>query len=392
MKQKSIMFQIPGSNIDTPSAVNVWTVNMAKACSFAGLNSTIYYVGDKPSKRRVKDGVTLVTMPFLQTWMLRVPKTRTILNRFFQRKMLSDVAGQFDIVTMLGGQYPIEHEMKKLSIIHNLNTKSLRSIMENPKVCFGTKEDRVIDYCMRAVVNEYDYVITITKKLYEYYNRYGRKKPMQINPIIVDTDLIRSSGSTAKQEMKRFMYSGNIQRDEEIRRLLEAFKIASKQHNEISLAVVGGGNSFYSTRALCKNYESICNDLEIEDKVQFYGKVSYAKVLELYMEADAFLSPRPFREYSSAGFPTKLGEYLSTGKPVITTGTGDIPRYLQDGVSAYVVMDNDIENFADKIIYSINDTESHKIGCNGAELAKKYFSIEATALRMKSLLLSNVNE
>jgi glycosyltransferase involved in cell wall biosynthesis len=109
--------------------------------------------------------------------------------------------------------------------------------------------------------------------------------------------------------------------------------------------------------------------------------------MKRYSFADAFLLPRPFRPYSKAGFPSKLGEYLLAGKPVISTATGDIPLYLEDGVSAYLVENDSSEAFSDKILRCVKDSDSLKVGMMGREVALDSFSIEATSKRLRSFFM-----
>ena len=45
---------------------------------------------------------------------------------------------------------------------------------------------------------------------------------------------------------------------------------------------------------------------------------------------------RPDSIQAQGGFPTKLGEYLATGRPVVVTKVGEIPDYLEDGVNAFL--------------------------------------------------------
>ena len=61
------------------------------------------------------------------------------------------------------------------------------------------------------------------------------------------------------------------------------------------------------------------------------------------MEADFQLFIRPNRRSSNAGFPTKMGESMAVGTPVITNNTGDIELYLTDSENGYMLRGNGIE-------------------------------------------------
>lgn len=66
------------------------------------------------------------------------------------------------------------------------------------------------------------------------------------------------------------------------------------------------------------------------------GDVHRDKVPELLCRSKILALARPDNLQSEGGFPTKLGEYLSTGNLVIITDVGDIPFYLKDGESALI--------------------------------------------------------
>ena len=44
---------------------------------------------------------------------------------------------------------------------------------------------------------------------------------------------------------------------------------------------------------------------------------------------------------STARFPTKIGEYLASGRPIVTTAVGEMPRYFEDGVTAFISAPDD---------------------------------------------------
>jgi glycosyltransferase involved in cell wall biosynthesis len=83
--------------------------------------------------------------------------------------------------------------------------------------------------------------------------------------------------------------------------------------------------------------------------------------------------PRAAGLFSTAGMPTKLGEYLSTGRPVVVTATGDIPLCLHDGTDAFVVEPGDAAGFARGLERALYDPASLDVGRAGRELARREF-------------------
>ena len=84
---------------------------------------------------------------------------------------------------------------------------------------------------------------------------------------------------------------------------------------------------------------------------------------------------RPDNRQALGGVPTKLGEYLSTGNPVLVTAVGDIRLYLKDGVNAYVSRPQDINTFSQKIDEIASNYEcALKVGNEGKRLVYDDFN------------------
>jgi glycosyltransferase involved in cell wall biosynthesis len=81
--------------------------------------------------------------------------------------------------------------------------------------------------------------------------------------------------------------------------------------------------------------------------------------------------------------PTKLGEYLATGRPVVVTATGDIPKYLHDGVEAFVVEPGDVHSFSEALERALYNPVAAEVGRAGQRLARREFD---TVVHMRRLL------
>ena len=91
----------------------------------------------------------------------------------------------------------------------------------------------------------------------------------------------------------------------------------------------------------------------------------------------------PQKNFTSGGFPTKLGEYLSTGNPVICTNVSEIPYYL-DKSSAILIDPKD-----DLLIYNAiefvikNPIKCKRIGIMGKKVVQNNFEVKK---HIKSLI------
>ena len=92
---------------------------------------------------------------------------------------------------------------------------------------------------------------------------------------------------------------------------------------------------------------------------------------------------RPTNIVADAGFPSKLTEYLSTGKPVLVTRVGDIPLYLKDRENAFLSDPDSAEAFAIELRYILNNYEfALEVGGNGKRLTETIFNYNYQAKRM----------
>ncbi|NOQ22423.1 MAG: glycosyltransferase [Candidatus Aegiribacteria sp.] len=383
-KMKSIIFQLPYLSIDTPSAANVWTKNVAQAFAIAGYEVAIQYLSSHRILLETEKNVRYIGLPVFQTILLGLPKLKALIMPVIQNEYLRQSGGKYNLVAPIGGPYFIKNEKKKVSLVKKFGAQYLHPILEHPVVRVRQLEKETLSEYVHNVANLYDYLMPITTYLRDLYQENGRTKPSLLNPIIVDTNAIQVSEINASDKIGKLLYCGNLNHDEEIHILLNSFSLARNAISSLKLTVLGGTSSHKGTCLLLNRYRTICKELGIYDSVDFLGKLPHKKVISHYQNAHAFLLPRPFRLYSQAGFPSKLGEYLATGKPVITTGTGDIPMYLEDGVSAYIVMDDSPEAFAKKTVKAVSHSKAYDIGQMGAKVAKENFSIEATAQRIES--------
>lgn len=389
MADNRILFQIPHMHYMASRSSNIWAKNLAKAFALAGISPTIQYLGSKHFQKKIISGVNYISLPVIQSWMMGIPRLRSTIVKTIQTYYIRNCGIKFSLISPLRGPYSIADEIRKVTAVKDSGAKYLFTVVEHPKRNAGTDNLECVSQYLNSTANMYDIIMPITTYIKDMYIEHGRTKPIFLNPIIVDTAEFSYFSKEANAKTTHFLYCGNLLYTEEMEILFREFSIVRNEYSDSILEVVGGGVNINSTKALLKKYKLLCQNLKIDNSVTFTGNLSHTEVLKHYGKADAFLLPRPFRDYSKAGFPTKLGEYLATGKPVIAFGTGDLPLYLDDGVSAYLVMDESIGKFAEKIIEVIQDNSSNAVGNRGANTAEKEFSIPATAARIQTFFENN---
>lgn len=104
--------------------------------------------------------------------------------------------------------------------------------------------------------------------------------------------------------------------------------------------------------------------------------------------ADVLILPRARGEFSDAGFPNKLGDYLATGRPVITTNVGDIPRYLVDKESAFLVEPDNCDAFVETLYHVLSNKElADSVGLGGRIVAQRLFDSASVAKQIVAFIV-----
>ena len=104
----------------------------------------------------------------------------------------------------------------------------------------------------------------------------------------------------------------------------------------------------------------------------------------MYADAVALLIPLFDDLRSQARFPTKIGEYLASARPVVTTAVGEIERFFTDSKTACISPPGDPDAFADRLLAVLDDPDlASRIGVAGRRLAEERFeySRQGPALR-----------
>jgi len=163
------------------------------------------------------------------------------------------------------------------------------------------------------------------------------------------------------------MFAGSPEYDETIKFILESMKQVWQKVPECRLVVTGANRGDPAARWLFL-------DEHRDPRVHVVGYVSRTELLELYGDARALLIPLFDDVRSTARFPTKIGEYLASGRPVVTTAVGEIPRYFHDGVDAVICPAGDPAAYADRIVAVLNDPGvAASIGRESRRLAASRF-------------------
>jgi glycosyltransferase involved in cell wall biosynthesis len=226
-----------------------------------------------------------------------------------------------------------------------------------------------------------DGLIVISTYLEGYFRKMlGPRARILRIPIMVESDLWAREQLVQATQSFTIAYCGNLDHLGEVDDLIRAFLNVRQDKKPLRLLLIGGGSRLSALQHQAASLNS-------EGAIEFTGLLPRLKGLESLSSADLLILPRKSDTFSSAGFPTKLGEYLATGKPVIVSATGDIPLYLKDGENAYLVQPGDVKALTNRLQEAVTHYErALQVGQAGRRVAVEHFDVGVNCGRVISFL------
>lgn len=226
-----------------------------------------------------------------------------------------------------------------------------------------------------------------TYSLKDYYSDYGVKNIEVIN-MFVDTS--RFENLEIDKSVKYIGYCGTISRQKDgVDDLITAFSKVHAAHSDYKLMLIGGFDTIYNDEEYIRGRVS---ELGLNDAVVFTGRVKPVQIPSMLASASILAIARPVNKQTQYGFPTKLGEYLCTGNPIVLTPVGEIGNYMKDKENCIFAQPGNVDDLADKLIWVIdNYDEACEIGRNGRKLIESDFSI-STQTQKAIDFMNNVSD
>lgn len=233
-------------------------------------------------------------------------------------------------------------------------------------------------YYQTFQMQHFDGIVPISHTLDEYVHQHSPKTKTLIVPILVEDDKNVAIGGN-DYKVPYIVHTGTMLENKDgISYILKAFA-KFKIHDTSACRLVFTGPQANEKCA----YLPLMDELGIRQFIDLLGMVSMEEVTTLQHHATLSIIYKSENLQTKYCFPTKLGEMLVSGVPVIATTVGEAVYYLKNGVNAYMVKPFDVEGL-EKVISHVfsNREESNHIGKQGRELALVSFSPKKHGERM----------
>ena len=272
-------------------------------------------------------------------------------------------------------------EINEFPDIH-LHNKSTRFFWQK------SMSNKANQYLSSTILPKLDGLALMTNALEHYFSDKIQKNtkvmhlPMTVDLERFDTKKVYEVLGNVKTPYIAFLGSMNDAKDG-VDILIKSFITIAPKHPEMQLCLFGFWA--YDTEKHLKMIE----EANLGNRILYAKAIKEDEVIKVLMNATLLVLPRPDSYQARGGFPTKLGEYLATGKPVIATTVGEIPNYLKDSESVFFCKPGDVKSLTESLNYALSNPEiATKIGIEGRKVAETVFSTNVQSQRLNLFLRS----
>ncbi|MEC4049037.1 N-acetyl-alpha-D-glucosaminyl L-malate synthase BshA [Flavobacterium sp. SUN046] len=199
-------------------------------------------------------------------------------------------------------------------------------------------------------INKSDIVTSVSKSLKDdTYKLFDIKQDIHVIPNFIELDKNRNESLIschrsvmAKKEERIITHISNFRK---VKRIPDVIKIFYKIQEQLPVKLMMVGDGPEKEKA-----EQLCYDLEIQDKVIFFGNSN--EIDQILSYSDLFLLPSETESFGLAAL-----EAMAWGVPVISSNSGGLPEVNFEGDSGYLSDVGDVEAMAANAIKILAEDE-----------------------------------
>jgi glycosyltransferase involved in cell wall biosynthesis len=203
----------------------------------------------------------------------------------------------------------------------------------------------------------------------------------------VDVDLFSPANGSRKPALsmpefknkKTIVFSGSLQPWHGLEYAIRAMPRILTMEGDVHLIVVGDGPQR-------KYLTSLCRELGISSNVSFLGFQPYYMVPRYLSIAGVLIAPFSSMGSRIAGCPLKIMEYMSVGRPIVSTSLEWVTEILENDKTALLVPQTDPRSLAEPVVRLLEDKVlAERLGANARKKAVEELSWTQVAARYREV-------
>ena len=210
-----------------------------------------------------------------------------------------------------------------------------------------------------------------------------------ILPVSLDTLKFKKDENLKKSNDFKILFCGRLikLKGPDIALMILNDLVNNKKCQNIKLTIIGEGDFRQDLIEIIQLYE-------LKDYVELLGEMTQEEVLEQMSLCDVFVLPGIHEPITHRAETQGLviQEAQSMGLPVVVSDAGGMKYGLVDGETGFVVRENDIKGFSDKIEYLYrNSTIREEMGIRARKFAVENYDIKILGEKLEKIFYNQLN-
>jgi glycosyltransferase involved in cell wall biosynthesis len=223
-------------------------------------------------------------------------------------------------------------------------------------------------------------ILPVSEDLARHMQAHGITTRMQVVPNVVDTSQFHPPALKKLRDRStaQILVVARLDPVKGLEGLLAALARLARRGIKFTAGLVGDGPERQSLQKLAKQ-------LNLEDRVKFYGVKSRAEIAEMLRQVDLFALTSYWENQ-----PVALLEALASGLPVVAARVGGIPEFVKPELGVLIEPGN-VQSIADGLIAvmdHLDDYDSQAI----ARFARANFSYEVVGRQFSQIYAEVIQE
>jgi glycosyltransferase involved in cell wall biosynthesis len=196
----------------------------------------------------------------------------------------------------------------------------------------------------------------------EYNKSLFPKKPAFSTKIFNPVNPIFFNTTPSSRKLNSIVYVGVINKNKNLKLVLEVLAILKRENIIFDLHVVGG----YKQTSYEPVITSLVKSSEIESQVKFHGWLAQEQILEVYKQCSIFILPS-----QQENMPVSIGEAMAQGKIVIASNVGAISEMVTNKKSGFLFEKNNLDELINLLRFLYNNDEVFESVSSQAKIEAK---------------------
>lgn len=229
----------------------------------------------------------------------------------------------------------------------------------------------------------FDGMIVMTHELERFYSSIlAKSKKTFLLPMTIDTHRFDQAILIEKKKAYIAVVFGVHNRDGLYESISAYFKYRN-QGGSYALKIIGDFERMPNKNDLLTLIESQVYEVEI------MGQMPITEVPDILANASCLLTTPNY--YESGGFPTKLGEYMLSGVPVVATRVGELEEFVTNNYDIILAEPGNIDEISKKLLWiEKHPEEAKKTAIKAFETASHDFSADTYIPQLSEFLQNHI--